>query len=687
MKFSQQWISEYVPLSGTPEQLRHMLTMAGLEVDSVEVASSLGNLAPSDHIFEIDITPNRGDCLSCWGVAREISVLTQSPFTPIGVKPIQPVNADQWDIQIKVPSDCPRYAGRIIKNINSGAKTPDWISERLIHSDIRCIHPVVDILNYVMLELGQPMHAFDLEKLTGSLVVRHAKDREKIKLLDEREISLKPGTLVIADQKQAQAVAGIMGGAESGVSTDTKHIFLESALFMPVPISGKARQYGMHTDSSFRFERGVDPEGQSRAIERATALILEICGGEPAAIQEVVIPDSLPKKQAINLRFKRLKQILGIVIDQAAVLDLLKRIGCVIQKVQSDVLVEVMPPLYRYDIEAEIDLIEEIARVYGYQNIPVTLPKVPLRVPLSDETLVSVYRIKQAMVDLGYQEVINYSFIDNQWQALLGSQETLMQLVNPISQDMNTMRFSLLPGLLKTLQYNQRRQQNRVMIFEVGNCYFKQGSKMTQIHRVAGLCFGRRFRETWRKENRPFDFYDVKGDLCGLWDITGQASLSFVAIDSFVSQKGQSAEIFAGEKKIGQLGKLDPNLLKTLDITGDVFWFECELDPFTVKKLPKFARPSKYPEIRRDLALLVDQKRSSVDLTEFVSKHSKEWIQNVVVFDEYKGKGLPESKKSIAIGLILQHPSRTLVDDEVNALMDNIIKGLQREFGAELRDN
>lgn len=807
MKFSQQWIQQYVNLQDKHniDQIVHLLTMAGLEVDSVEAAASqfsgvvvgevletkphpkadrlticqvlVGNNSQSielvcgaknvvpkikvavamlgahlsaihkkgdvleaatlkgivspgmllsekelglsslasaqdgimilsqdapvgqsvwdylqldDKIIEIDLTPNRGDCLSAIGVARELGVLTESSLNIPDIHPVAPLSDAKIKVDIKAKAHCPRYVGRIIKSINANqAKTPVWMAERLRRSDIRCIHPIVDILNYVMLELGQPMHAFDLAKIEGGITVRLAKTDEPITLLDEQEVKLKNNTLIIADDNNALAIAGVMGGLNSAVTEDTQDILLESALFSEVHQAGKARLYGLHTDAAFRYERGVDPQLQAQAIERATSLILDLCGGEPGEVVDVVT-DSLESKQPITLRYQRITQILGITFETEQVEALLLRIGCHVLPQQdansSEPGICVLPPSYRYDISLEIDLIEELARVYGYENVPSELPKVPFVIPSCKENDISATRIKKAMVDMGYNEAITYSFVDSQWQTILFPEEKTLALLNPISQDMDTMRCSLLPGLLKTISFNQRRQQHRMMVFEVGNCFFYDGDELKQEAQIAGICYGERLAETWRPGNAEVDFYDVKSHVNRLWQLTQKQPLRYVTDEHVVNQKGQSASIYCGEEKIGIIGKLNPEKQKQLDVEGALFWFSCDLAPFREKKIPILQRPSKFPEIRRDIAVIVEQSVSSGSLTTFVGNLANDWLVKINIFDEYKGKGIAEGKKSLAMGLILQHPSRTLIDSEVNDLMDSIVTGLGKDFGAELRD-
>lgn len=693
MKFSKQWIQSYLDTQFETADIVHTLTMAGLEVDSTEIISALpfpdkAQVAKEqDTLIEIDLTPNRGDCLSIQGVARELAVLKEVAYQAPEVSPITAELKETLSIQCQAPEHCPRYVGRLIKDINSHAKTPDWIAQRLERVDIRCVHPVVDILNYVMIEMGQPMHAFDASKINGGITIRLSKECEKIKLLDEQEITLKAGTLLIADDKVPLAIAGIMGGLDSGVTESTKNILLESALFTNHTQQGQARQYGLHTDSSFRFERGVDPALQIKAIERATELIQTVCGGTACDNQVIESKEHLRQSPQITLRPQRIKLVLGIAIEAKQIKQMLERMGCQCQLAEfnNQQVVQVAPPSHRYDLNIEVDLIEELARIHGYENIEPQLPMIHISQPNQNEHRIPQIRLKQALVDMGYIEAINYSFTDSQLQQRLFNDEAIA-LLNPISQDMDVMRVSILPGLLKTLQFNQNRQQNRVMLFELGDVYLKDTNGNKQITKLAGLCVGQHFPETWRQSQRTFDFYDLKGQINLLWQLTAKSPLSFKPIEHHLTQKGLSAEILSDGTPIGLMGKLSPERQKELDLEGDIYWFECDIEPFLEKRITKLVRPSKFPEIRRDIAVIVDNEVASQTLTEYVGNMADNLLQQMYIFDEYKGKGIEKGRKSIALGLILQHPSRTLVDDEVNTLMQSIIDGLKKDFAAELRD-
>ncbi|MBS0287500.1 MAG: phenylalanine--tRNA ligase subunit beta [Proteobacteria bacterium] len=680
MKFSEKWLREWVNPKLTTEELGMELTMAGLEVDSLEKQEN-------DAIFEIDLTPNRGDCLSILGVAREVGALKQIPVTAHKINPVKATIEDTVKIDNQAPSLCPRYIGRIIRQIRK-VPTPSWIQERLEKSDIRCIHPVVDILNYVMLELGQPMHAFDLNKLTAPIVVRTAKSDEKIKLLDGQEVTLKDDTLVIADSKGPQAIAGVMGGLDSGVQDDTTDILLESALFTASSIAGKARQYGLVTDSSFRFERGVDSQLQSDAMQRATALIIEICGGEPGPIIQIESEKDLPKLSEIVLRYARLGQILGIDLPQPKVIEMLGRIGCeLLDYSSSNETVKVKPKSYRYDITTEVDLIEEIARMVGYNNIPNHLPKTGSQFLAQSETRVEVTRLKKAFVDMGYQEVITYSFVDSNLQKKLFPEVAALPLLNPISSDMDEMRLSIWPGLISTLQYNQNRQQQRLKCFEIGLCFMPEGGALKQSSKLGAILTGEYQSESWGIQKRVADFFDLKNHLESLWSLLGnKLPLQFIPHAHPACHPGQCAQIVWQSQPRGWIGKLHPKLSKDLNLDGQVYLLEVDTELLTTKPLPVFARPSRFPEIRRDIAMIVDQGVLSDSLINFVRSSAGEILREVKIFDVYTGKGIDSGRKSIAMGLILQHPSRTLVDEEVEVVIQSVVTGLKKEFSAELRD-
>lgn len=683
MKFSEKWLREWVNPALTTEQLAEQLTMAGLEVDSVEKTAH-------DTSIEVDLTPNRGDCVSILGIAREVAALNKLTITPHKVTAVKATCEDEFEVLIQAEAECPRYVGRMIRNIRQDATTPSSITERLAASGIGAIHPVVDILNFVMLELGQPMHAFDADKLQAPVVVRLAKKNETINLLDQQKVILQADTLVIADQKAAHAIAGIMGGLHSSVTDTTCNLFLESALFSAEQIAGKARRYGLHTDSSFRFERGVDPQLQIQAMERATALILETCGGTAGPITEVQKPTYLPKQPKIVLHHFRVQKMLGESLAPETVKEILHRLGCKVMegtRKAEDKQWEVLPPSYRYDLTSEIDLVEEVVRIIGYNNVPTHAPKAQLVFTKTPQAQVPTSRIKRVLVDLGYQEVITYSFVADNLQKQLFPEEKGLALLNPISADMGVMRVSLWPGLINTLIYNQNRQQNRLKLFEVGMCFQQHKDKLEQSNWLGGLISGTAGKENWDGKPRAADFFDAKQPIEHLWQLLGHTQkLSFVATTHSACHPGQCATIQIADQPIGVVGRLHPKIQQDLGIDHPVFLFELLLSAINQAPTLTFERPSKFPEIRRDIAVIVDEHIQGGDLITNVRKSADSLLREVNIFDVYEGKGIDSGRKSIAIGLILQHPSRTLVDQEVDEIIQTIVSGLEREFSAKLRD-
>lgn len=683
MKFSEKWLREWVSPSISTEELCEQLTMAGLEVDSLEKAAT-------DAIIEVDLTPNRGDCLSVWGIAREVAALNKLNVTLHKVAAIKPLLEQTLEVEIKAEQECPRYVGRLIHNIRKNAKSPSWLLERLTGSGLNAIHPVVDILNYVMLELGQPMHAFDADKLTAPIEVRLAKKNESITLLDDQKVTLQPDTLVIADQKAAHAIAGVMGGLYSAVSETTSNLFLESALFSAQKIAGKARRYGLHTDSSFRFERGVDPQLQVQAMERATGLIVEICGGIPGPLNEVQHPEHLPKQAKIILHHSRVQNMLGEPVAHDTVKEILHRLGCKVMESSyksDDKQWEVIPPSYRYDLSSEIDLVEEVVRIIGYNNVPTHAPTAHLGFIKTPQAQVSKQRIKRALVDLGYQEVITYSFVDDKLQKQLFPNDEALPLLNPISAEMGVMRVSLWPGLINTLIYNQNRQQTRLKIFEMGMCFHPQKAQLEQTQYLGGLISGSVTNENWAGKPRIADFFDAKLPIEHLWQMLGHTEkLTFVPTENSACHPGQCARIENKGKPIGIMGRLHPRIQKDLGIDSAVYLFELDIKSISEAPMVQFERPSKFPEIRRDIAVIVDDNVLSSDLINSVRKSADSVVREVTIFDVYTGKGIDSGRKSIAIGLILQHPSRTLVDQEVDDIVRTIVTGLERDFSAKLRD-
>ncbi|SFX51608.1 phenylalanine--tRNA ligase subunit beta [Marinospirillum alkaliphilum] len=642
-----------------------------------------------DQIFDVDLTPNRSDCLSIAGLAREVGVLNRIAVTQPVLNRVAPQIDDQPQITLEAPVACPRYLGRILRGINIKAATPLWMQEKLRRSGIRSIDPVVDVTNYVMLELGQPMHAFDLAEIDGVIRVRMAQPEEKLTLLDGSELTLKPETLVIADNSKALALAGIMGGEHSGCSPETRDILLEVAYFDPLSLAGKAREYGLHTDASHRFERGVDFQLQQRAMERATELLLQLVGGQPGPITEAVANEHLPVRQPVKLRKDRLEQLLAIRLPDAEVVDILTRLGMVIED-QGDAWLAAVPS-YRFDISIEVDLIEEVARVYGYDNLPVRAPSAAMLIQNRPESEVSLRRIRNLLTSRGYQEAITYSFIDPKWSQAFDPERQPIALANPISADLAVMRTSLLPGLAKALSYNQKRQQPRVRLFETGLRFIREGETTVQQPMLAGLISGSRHPESWTGKTESVDFFDIKGDFEALLSLTGDlANWQFRTASHPALHPGQSAEILHRQQdgswqSVGWIGALHPQLCKDLDLRGQTLVFEVVQEAVMQGRVPRFGSLSRFPEMRRDLALLVDASQPVGELLQEAWNQGGEWLQKVTLFDVYQGQGIAEGKKSLALGLTWQHPSRTLTDDEINSQVNQVVTAFSQGFAAELR--
>jgi len=626
----------------------------------------------NDTIIDVDLTPNRADCLSVAGVAREVATLYNSEINALETGKVAVEIDDTFSVSVSATQACPRYTGRVIRNVNTQATTPLWMVEKLRRAGIRSLGPCVDVTNFVMIELGQPMHAFDLDVLNGSIQVRMANIGEKIILLDGKEIEATQNTLVIADEKKALALAGIMGGENSGVSDSTQHIFLESAHFKPLSIAGKAREYGLHTDSSHRFERGVDPELPVIALERATQLLIDICGGQAGPVVDETSTADLPAREPVKLRLDRINRMLGIEFDAAEVESILTKLGMTLKSQKGGWMVTA--PSYRFDIAIEADLIEEIIRIHGYNNIPRKLPTYqPAMKPLK-EAEINLQRVKDVLVERGYFEAISYSFVDPKWQAAIDPDIAPVKLANPISADLSVMRTSIWPGLLKAVQHNLNRQQPRVRLFETGLTFVKQGDELVQNAKISGAITGNVETEQWAADERKVDFFDTKSDLEAILALAGLKNICFEKAEHSALHPGQSAQIFKHNKAIGWIGALHPNTQKTLDITPTVYVFEVDQKALLEGAVPAFNALSKFPEVRRDLAILVKQEIAVEELVKSL------------LFDVYTGVNIEAGLKSVALGLILQGFSSTLTDEDVDKEINSIVSVLNDNYGATLRE-
>ncbi|WP_333985389.1 phenylalanine--tRNA ligase subunit beta [Ectopseudomonas khazarica] len=642
-------------------------------------------LGLDDVCIELGLTPNRGDCLSIAGLAREVGAMYGAAVTPVAIEPVAPAHDEVRSVDVLAAQACPRYLGRVIRNVDLSRPTPLWMVERLRRSDVRSIDPAVDITNYVMLELGQPMHAFDLAEINGGIRVRMAEEGEKLVLLDGQEVSLRADTLVIADHQRALAIAGVMGGEHSGVSGKTRDLFLESAFFDNIAIAGKARSYGLHTDSSHRFERGVDSQLARQAMERATALLLEIVGGEAGPIIEACSEADLPNVAPVTLRAERISQMLGMDMDASEVERLLTALGLGVSA-QGAGQWQVSVPSHRFDISLEVDLIEELGRLYGYNRLPVRYPQARLAPQAKAEARAELPALRRLLVARGYQEAITYSFIDPKLFELFAPGVESLQLANPISADMAAMRSSLWPGLVKALEHNLNRQQSRVRLFESGLRFVGQLEGLQQEAMLAGVISGSRLPEGWANSRDGVDFYDLKADVEALLGYAGAVdAFSFVPGEHPALHPGQTARIEREGRLVGFIGALHPELAKTLGLDQPVYLFELVLAEVAAGRMPAFSELSRFPEVRRDLALLVDREQPAEAVLAAIRETAGEWLTDLKLFDVYHGKGIDPLRKSLAVGLTWQHPSRTLNDDEVSITTQNIITCLEQRFNATLR--
>ncbi len=639
-----------------------------------------------DVIIELGLTPNRGDCLSLAGIAREAGVLNNAEVQGPACDAVAPTIDETLAISVTAQAECPRYLGRIIRGVNVAAETPLWMQERLRRSGNRSLGAVVDVTNYVLLELGQPMHAFDLAKLNGGIQVRLATAGEKLKLLNEDEVELDGETLVIADDSAALAMAGVMGGAGSAVGDETQDIFLESAFFNPLSIAGRARRYGLHTDSSHRFERGVSPELATQAMERATALLIEIAGGKAGPVSEVVSTEHLPTSKPVSLRHARVERVLGTQVSKETIDEILCRLDMQVEANGEGWLVTA--PAFRFDISIEEDLIEEIGRIIGYSNLPSIRPQGALRMGECPEARLDKMDLARVLVERGYQEAITYTFVEPKMQQLLDPQRTPIALANPISADMSVMRTTIWAGLLPALQHNINRQQGRVRLFEYGLRFLPlEGDAIQQDNVVAGVVYGNVLPEQWAATEQKLDFFDVKGDVEALMALTGRAEdFSFSADTHPALHPGQAARIALDGKSVGWLGALHPSIESRLGLSGQTFLFEIEAEALFSGTVAKFSEISKYPAIRRDIALVLERAIPSSAVSEVVRRVAPDTLQNLKLFDVYEGEHIDSGRKSLALGLTLQAQSRTLTDEEVDSAIEQIVTTLASELGAALRE-
>ncbi len=637
-----------------------------------------------DAILDIDLTPNRGDCFSVLGISREIAATQKLELQSVLGSAIEPAHEEIFDVDLQAGEGCPRFVGRVIRDIKADAESPSWMVERLRRVGLRAIHPVVDVTNFVMLELGQPLHSYDLEKLDGKITVRLASNGEKLSLLDGRDVDLEDDVMVIADEAGAIGLAGIMGGSSTGVTEQTTNVFLEAAFFTPDAMAGRARKFGLHTDASMRFERGVDPEQQSRAIERATELLLDIVGGSAGPLNESKLHEHLSEMPAIELRHERLQSVLGLGVGAETVETNLESLGMSVSRNTGSWTVT--PPAFRFDLRIEEDLIEEVARMVGYDNIPVVPDLHAGHLGTENESRFSEERLADLLAARGYSEIISYSFVDEELEAAINPGSEIARLANPISSELGVLRRSLWPGLLKTASQNLSRQQSRMRLFETGVQFSVRSGKIEENRVVAGLSVGSRYPENWDGDSPDADVFDIKTDIEAIFAATGRTNeLKFEMAEHPALLPGQTARIVLGDKAIGWLGSIHPALQKKLELKTHAVLFALRLDETLNASVPTYRRYSKYPSVRRDLALLVSEDVTAERIVESVKEQAGDILQDIIIFDIYRGKGIDSRLKSVALGLILQDTSRTLTDADVDRMVGSVTEHLGRVLGATIR--
>ena len=637
-----------------------------------------------DRLIEIGLTPNRADCLSVLGVARDLAVVVDLPFNGEASAPVEPKVDDTFPVTVLSPEKCPRYLGRVIRDVDVRRPTPLFMVERLRRSGIRSIDPVVDITNYVMLEIGQPLHAFNLEALEGGIVVREAQPNEALTLLDGQSRKMTAGTLMIADKVKPLAMAGIMGGEGSGVDQQTRHLFLEAAFFTPELMAGRARQYGLHTDASHRYERGVDPELPYRAIERATTLLMEWVGGKPGPITDISATEHLPARTGVTLRASAIEAMLGIEVPADEVTRILKGLG--FEVVVDSAAQEwcCTAPSWRFDMGLEADLIEEIARIFGYDNIPTQPVQGASQAGVNSEATASLADIRHRLVSRGFNEAITFSFVSPDAQALFDPDWVPVALKNPISSDLSVMRTSLLPGLAGAAAHNIKRQITRVRFFETGLRFLPEANGLTQTPTLALILCGARTPEGWSAQSDTVDFYDLKGEIEALLAAAAKPVTFRSAIRAGLHD-GQTAEVVLGDSVIGVMGRLHPMAASELDLPDKTFVAELDLAEVLQRAMPDYHDISRYPEVRRDLAVVLDKQVAASAAVDLVKAAAGEYLADVVVFDLYEGEGVAENEKSLAMGLTFRDQSRTLTDEEVSNALVQVIDSLTEKLGARLR--
>ncbi|HEY7758076.1 MAG TPA: phenylalanine--tRNA ligase subunit beta [Burkholderiales bacterium] len=686
MQFSERWLRELTDPPLTTAELTHLLTMSGLEVESCEPVLD-------DHILLIKLTPNRADCLSVLGVAREVAALTGAPLKPPPVAPVASRCDAQFPVRISDPDGCGRFTGRVIRNVNPSAPTPEWMRQRLERAGLRCISALVDVTNYVMLELGRPLHVYDLDKLSGGIDVRFGRGGERLKLLNEQTVALEPDVLAITDATGPIGLAGIMGGESTKADSGTRHVLLEAAFFHPDAIAGRARRYNFASDASHRFERGVDFDNNVAGIERATRLILDICGGEPGPVRDTVA--RLPQRKPVRMRVERARKIIGLPIATDEMSGIFSRLGLAWRAEGQGAAQAflVTPPSYRFDLEIEEDLIEEVARLHGFERIPARPPVARAAMRGRPETQRSLHELRGRMAARGYHEVVNFSFVEPAWEEDLAGNAQPIRLMNPIASQLSVMRSGLLGGLVDKVRYNLNRRLDRVRVFEVGRVFLREPGApegpidvagIRQPTRVGAVAYGPAAEEQWGVPARAADFFDVKGDLEALiWPLQA----TFEPAPHPALHPGRSARVLLDGAPIGWIGELHPRWQQKYELPAAAALFEVDAAALQRLPLPLYREVSKFPLVTRDVSAVVDDRVPVQSILDHILGLGVPGLQAVRLFDLYHGAGIEKGKKSLAFRVLLQDTQKTLTDAEVDLAMQQVRRQLQQKFGAQLRGN
>ena len=676
MQFSKNWLKDFIDLDLSTEEICYQLTMAGIEVDNFENVKSA--ITGNDAIIKLDITPNRGDCFSILGVARELAILNNLKLKLPKIAKLKSTYQDT--ISVNACAEGPVYFGRTIKDFDMNAVTLPHIAERLTLSDQKLIDPVVDITNYIILELGQPLHAFDRDKLNGDISVRLAKKDESITLLDDQTLNLDASCLVISDEKEAVAFAGVMGGKDSSVTSSTSSIFLESAYFKPSVIRGKARKFGFQTEASLRFERGVDYTIQEFALNRATYLLNQTIGGEIGSVISDSLIKELPNHKKINIDIDRTNKILGTTISTNSAKNYFKGLGLSPEATKSG-KISVSSPPWRYDINIEADLVEELARLEGYDSLP-------------EESLLPIYKreniskenhLRNSLVSFGFNEIVSYAFISQEDHNLYGQDQKTLNVSNPISQNMSVMRTNLVSGLINTFLYNLNHGQKNQRLFEIGNTFhIDKSNNVSEKKLVAGLMSGKKSSDNWKEKFDNLTFYDLKGlvqDL--LSDFSQPNSYSLCNVDFL--HPGMSSAISFEKKTIGFLGSIHPVVLNKVGVKDDLFIFSFELDKLIFESSKSFEEYSKFPSSARDLAFVFDKEVNADEIKEVIQNSAGEFYKDLEIFDIYEGERIDAGKKSIALSISWQSSSKTLLDSDIDTAVEKIVNSIKKELDGTLR--